>query len=180
VRTKRNPTCVSAFKYGDFSLLSRYFPADENKNSLQCRESHYREHKKPWTVFSCKTARCDTTYSFQLTCCLHTRFPARLFCYLDMVEPKWFLLGYSHTFLRTTWSRVFPEKLTWSSASQEPPWILWNPKIHYRIHNIPPPVTVQSQIDPIHALPALFTKIHFNIILPFTPGSIKWPSSCLC
>jgi len=48
-----------------------------------------------------------------------------------------------------------------SAASQEIPRILWNPKIHYRIHNRLH-LSLSSTCLPIPVL-----KVHFNIIFPY-------------
>jgi hypothetical protein len=52
------------------------------------------------------------------------------------------------------------------SSSQEIPHLLWNPKVHYRVHNSPTLVPNLSQLHPVHIFPPYFPKIHFNIIIP--------------
>lgn len=50
------------------------------------------------------------------------------------------------------------------SARQGINCILWDPKVHNRVHNIPPHVHTLSQLNPAHALKIDIFKINFNII----------------
>jgi hypothetical protein len=77
--------------------------------------------------------------------------------------------------------------------SQEPPNILQNTKIHYRVHKMSPRVPIISKVNSIHIFRSCFFKIYFNIILltmhrssnlsPFKGFSSKFcmhPSSVPC
>jgi hypothetical protein len=90
-----------------------------------------------------------------------------------MIYVYWFILIY----LLTPWSRVFLRSWTVFAANQEISPILWNPKVLYRTHKCPPPVSTLSQLHPVPTTPSNFLNINLNIILPSTSGSPQQPLS---
>ena len=65
----------------------------------------------------------------------------------------------------------------WFAASQEIPRILRNPKLHYRTHKRPPPLSILGQPDPVRIPTSHLLDIHPNIIHPSTPRSPHWSPS---
>ena len=65
----------------------------------------------------------------------------------------------------------------WFAATQEIPRISRNPKVHYRTHKRPPPVSILGQSNPVHILTSHLLEIHPNIIHPSTPRSPQWSLS---
>jgi len=50
----------------------------------------------------------------------------------------------------------------WIAASQEIPHISRNPKVHYRTHKRPPPVSILGQPNPVHIPTSHLLEIHPN------------------
>ena len=65
----------------------------------------------------------------------------------------------------------------WFAASQEIPRISRNPKVHYRTHKRPLPVSILGQPNPVHIPTSHLLEIHPNIIHPSTPRSPQWSPS---
>ena len=98
---------------------------------------------------------------------------------LSLMMP-WLCPCYKYLLHRPILTYSMKQSPSWEanrfSASQEILRILWNPKVHYRIHKCPPPVLILSQLNLVHN-PTSHFLIHLNITFPSMPGSPQWSLS---
>jgi len=82
----------------------------------------------------------------------------------------YYLLTYS-TVQSPSWAA------NWFAASQEISRTSRNPKVHYRTHKRPPPVSILGPPNPVHIPSSHLLEILPNIIHPSTPRSRQWSLS---
>ena len=71
-------------------------------------------------------------------------------------------------------------KANWFASSQEIPCISRNPKVHYRTHKRPPPVSILGQPNPVHIPTSHLLEMNPNITHPSTPRSFPSYSVHFC
>jgi hypothetical protein len=88
-----------------------------------------------------------------------------------------YLLTYLFTYLLTYSIQRSPWEVNWFPTSQIP-CILWNPVVPYCVYECTPPVPILGQMNPVHASPLHFLKIHFNVVFHLCQGhlSVLFPS----
>jgi len=97
-------------------------------------------------------------------CCLVVRFQLLLFCFSLRFLAK--LKGLTAITHITNSAEQSPSLHDSSSlADQEIHYLLWNPKIHYRVHKNPSLDPVFSQLNPVPTITLYCFKISFNIKL---------------
>jgi hypothetical protein len=99
---------------------------------------------------------------------------------LANICTTWFnikILTYLLTELSPSWEAAN------CAATQVLPSILWNPKVHHRVHKCPPAVPIRSQIDqstPSHPIPLrsiLILSTHLRLGLPSSLLSSGFPTN---
>jgi hypothetical protein len=95
----------------------------------------------------------------------YTRLVARFMIFIASVRNIWDTPSYLLTYILTY---SMEQSASWEANrfadSQEIRHILWNPKVHYRIHKFPSIVPILSQLDPVHTPTYYFLKIHLNTV----------------
>ena len=107
---------------------------------------------KPTALFGVEMKKTSTSAVFT-----QQRLSTYLLTYSMVQSPSW--------------------EANWFAASQEIPRISRKPKVHYRTHKRPPPVSILGQPNPVHITTSHLLEIHPNIIHPSKPRPPQWSLS---
>jgi len=88
-----------------------------------------------------------------------------------------FLSDIMNTYLTYSMAQNPSWEANWFAASQEILRNSRNPKVHYRTHKRPSPVSIPGQPNPVHKPTSNLLEIHPNIIHPSMPRSPQWSPS---
>jgi hypothetical protein len=87
-----------------------------------------------------------------------------------MGQNYWVRLAYTIFRITNQLTNYMEKNLSWEPnrfpPNQEIPDFLWNPNVHYLIHQSPPPVPILSQINRVSAPPPHLTSRRSILILP--------------
>jgi hypothetical protein len=75
---------------------------------------------------------------------------------------KYTILTYLLTYLLTPWCRTLFEKLIATQPVKKILLSLWNPKVHYRVHESPPLDPNLSQSDPVRPIDPYLPKVQLK------------------
>ena len=140
---------------------NRFAASQEIPRNSQNPKVHYRTHKRPppfCILGQPYPVHIPTSHLLEIHPNIIHPSTSR--------SPEWYCYYYYYSVEQNpSWES------TWIEASQEFPHILWNPKVHYRIHKCPSTVPILSQLDPVQGSQSHFLHSHFHIIFSSGPRS---------
>jgi hypothetical protein len=116
-----------------------------------------------WTWRICFERQCTLTCLIVVTCGAHVLgFCCTLKLYFDRIKEK-----AEKKYLIKDWCKWWnsPSWKAYGHSASKEILVLWKPEDYFRVHKIPPPIPVPSQLKPISILTRNLFLVRFNIIV---------------